>query len=173
MNIHDFLIQKNACFPAIEWAHAKTMDEIWNTCERGDWLLWLAEKCEVDIRTLTAAKAECAALGMPYVTDQRSINAIEAARKFGSGEMSDEALKVYASYAHFAVDDAYDSKEWVTYAAAYCSYSASSISTPAFHAASCDFSGSDEMRDKLSRKCADIVRGIIQFDHIKQFINNY
>lgn len=174
MNIHDFLIEHNACKPSIKWASSKNLDEIWNTCKRGDWLLWLAQKCKVDARTLTAAKAKCAALGLPYMTDQRSIDAIEAARKFGRGEISNEDLETFAHFAYFAFDDAENSENWDKFAAAYCAYSASCISADAFNAAIFDFaSKSTQKRAELSLICADIVRETIPFDHIKQFINNY
>jgi hypothetical protein len=55
------LIQLNACAEALEWAGDKTWEEIYNTCHRGDWLLWLFAKTNPDdFRLLTLAKAHCA-----------------------------------------------------------------------------------------------------------------
>jgi hypothetical protein len=55
------LIQLDACAEALEWAGDKTWEEIYNTCHRGDWLLWLFAKTNPDdFRLLTLAKAHCA-----------------------------------------------------------------------------------------------------------------
>ena len=55
------LIKLNACAEALEWAGDKTWEEIYNTCHRGDWLLWLFAKTNPDdLRLLTLAKAHCA-----------------------------------------------------------------------------------------------------------------
>ena len=45
------------CEEAADWAQGKTIQEIWNTCERGDWLLWWAQKRGLESRKLTAAYA--------------------------------------------------------------------------------------------------------------------
>jgi hypothetical protein len=55
------LIELKACKQALEWAGDKTWEEIYNTCHRGDWLLWLFAKTNPnDFRLLTLAKARCA-----------------------------------------------------------------------------------------------------------------
>ena len=36
----ELLKKLNACQPAREWADDKTIEEIWATCYRGDWMLW-------------------------------------------------------------------------------------------------------------------------------------
>jgi hypothetical protein len=55
------LIELDACAEALEWAGDKTWEEIYNTCHRGDWLLWLFAKTNPDdFRLLTLVKAHCA-----------------------------------------------------------------------------------------------------------------
>jgi hypothetical protein len=55
------LIELEACAEALEWAGDKTWEEIYNTCHRGDWLLWLFAKTNPDdFRLLALAKAHCA-----------------------------------------------------------------------------------------------------------------
>ena len=49
------------CEEAADWAQGKTIQEIWNTCDRGDWLLWWAQKRGLESRKLTAAYAAYAA----------------------------------------------------------------------------------------------------------------
>ena len=53
----ELLLKLKACGPAIDWAGDKTIEEIWETCHRGDWMLWLARKLNIDKRVLTIAKA--------------------------------------------------------------------------------------------------------------------
>ncbi len=36
------LYDLGACDEAVAWAKGKDLHEVWTTCERGDWLLWLA-----------------------------------------------------------------------------------------------------------------------------------
>lgn len=40
-DIHELLNKLDACEDARLWAEGKTWEEIFNTCHRGDWLLWL------------------------------------------------------------------------------------------------------------------------------------
>ena len=77
-----------ACDEAIEWAKNKTAKEAWDQCERGDWLLWWAKKENTDLRKLTLAKARCAKTVIHLMKDQRSIDAVEAAEKYGLGHLS-------------------------------------------------------------------------------------
>ena len=50
-----------ACKDARVWAQGKNWQEIYTTCKRGDWLLWLFAKVNPDnLRELTLAKAKCA-----------------------------------------------------------------------------------------------------------------
>jgi len=40
----ELLENLNACLKAREWAEEKTWKEVYGTCHRGDWLLWLFKK---------------------------------------------------------------------------------------------------------------------------------
>ncbi len=41
MTVHEHLLEIGACEPAIEWASQfTTAQEVWDKCERVDWLLW-------------------------------------------------------------------------------------------------------------------------------------
>ena len=35
-----WLKEKRACDEAVIWIANKSTQEVWETCERGDWLLW-------------------------------------------------------------------------------------------------------------------------------------
>ena len=108
----ELLIKLRACQEATEWAGDKTIEEVVAECHRGDWLLWLAKKIEIDIRLLNLAKGHCANTVRHLMKDERSINAVDAAIAFASGNMSIDELRAAAAYAAYA--DAY-----AAYAAAY------------------------------------------------------
>ena len=92
----------NACAPAIEWVtenEYNSIEDVVANCERGDWLLWLAQKLDLDLRKLTLAKAFCAKTVLHLMTDERSKNTVEVAEKFGKGEASREELNAAAAAA--------------------------------------------------------------------------
>jgi len=84
----NYLVQHDACVPAYIWAKGKSLAEVWEQCELGDWMLWLLQVADCEIRLLTAYKAACAEFARPYMKDARSIAALEAAHAFGRGEIS-------------------------------------------------------------------------------------
>jgi hypothetical protein len=104
----------SACSDAREWvATQKNYKEAWQNCERGDWMLWLAKRLRVDDRKLTLAKFKCANQVRHLMKDQRSLDALDAAEKYGNGEIGRDELDA-AAYAAYAAADA----------AAYAAYAA-------------------------------------------------
>ena len=52
-----------ACEEAYRWAHGKSGAVVWRTCERGDWLLWLAGRLagtEEQWKRVVFATCQCA-----------------------------------------------------------------------------------------------------------------
>jgi len=144
----ELLLKLRACKEAVEWAGDKTAKEIIDTCHRGDWLLWLAYKLEVDDRPFTLAKGHCANTVRHLMKDKRSIKAVDAAIAYGNGEISKEELKdsSYASYAaYYAADASYAASAYAasaasaadaSYAASFAASAASCASYAASYAAS-------------------------------------
>ena len=93
--LQDKLIQLNACEPAIEWANGKDLETAWNTCERGDWMIWLLTESqnEVTDKQLRLIAVECCRSIQHLMTDERSINAVDVAERYANGEATDEELK--------------------------------------------------------------------------------
>ena len=103
----ELLIKLNACNEARKWASNKSIDEIWATCHRGDWMLWLARKLNIDKRVLTLAKGHCANTVRHLMKDERSIAAVDMAIKYGEGNATDSELAAAAAaaaYAAYAAD---------------------------------------------------------------------
>jgi hypothetical protein len=126
----DLLIKLDACEDAKDWAADKSWKEIFETCHRGDWLLWLFQKTNPnDLQLLTLAKGHCANTVRDLMKDERSIKAVDVAIAFGEGKASREELDIAAASAaraaRAAAVCAYAS------AAAYAAYAASAASTAA------------------------------------------
>jgi hypothetical protein len=101
----ELLKKLNACESATEWAEGKSWEEVYNTCHRGDWLLWLFQRTNKDdLQLLTLAKGHCANTVRHLMTDERSIKAVDAAIAFGEGKITREELKIVADAAARAAD---------------------------------------------------------------------
>jgi hypothetical protein len=107
-NFKQYLRFVKACYPAVEWAGNKTLEEVVATCHRGDWLLWLAQKCDIGLQPLTLAKGHCANTVRHLMNDERSIRAVDVAIAFGEGKATREELDAaaVAAVAAHAADDA-------------------------------------------------------------------
>ncbi len=61
------LVKLKACSEARIWASGKTLTEVWTTCERGDWMLWLAARYgDVPLKILVAVACDCAEPAIAY-----------------------------------------------------------------------------------------------------------
>ena len=73
----------NPCEDALEFRKKyKTFRGAWNNCPRGDWMLWIAKRVGIDIRTPTLAKGYCAKTVIHLMKYQRSKDAVKAAIDF-------------------------------------------------------------------------------------------
>jgi hypothetical protein len=84
--------------------------DAWNNCPRGDWMLWIANKLNVDIRVLTLTKGYCANTVIHLMKDKRSKLAVKAAIDFGNNKIDNFQLgtAAHAAYAAaYAYADAY------------------------------------------------------------------
>ena len=155
----ELLIKLNACNEAREWASNKSIDEIWATCHRGDWMLWLARKLNIDKRVLTLAKGHCANTVRHLMKDERSIAAVDMAIKYGEGNATDSELAAAADAAYDATADAYDA-----YAADYATADAAAAyaAAAAAYAAAADA----DARKQSQQATAEICRKYIPLDLI-------
>ena len=109
MKIDSVLRKLGACESGANWADSQpNYREAWQSCERGDWMLWIAKRKNVDVKKLTMAKVECAELVKHLMTDQRSIDALVVARRFANGLATREELNDAAGAAAAAADAAAD-----------------------------------------------------------------
>lgn len=176
--LKDLLIGLNACKPAIEWAGDKTIEEVVETCHKGDWLLCLAQKVDIGIRPLTLAKGHCANTVRHLMKDKRSLKAVDIAIAFGEGKATMEELddaNFAAAGASYAADSARASytsllsatnavdRAAYTYAARAADYTAwaASAAHNASYAAYYDAHTAYEALVKNEMQTADICRKYI------------
>ena len=139
----ELLIRFYACEEAQIWAKGKSWQEIYNTCHRGDWLLWLFARTmnrdnEDEFKLLTLAKAHCANTVRHLMKDKRSTDAIDGCFDYVEGRIDRQQLQQLAAAADDAADDAFayapnaavyaaayaDYADYADYAAAYADYAA-------------------------------------------------
>jgi hypothetical protein len=142
--IHQLLIDLDACDSGTEWANDyKTIEEIVANCHRGDWLLWLAKRVNMEIKPLTLAKVRCAQTVIHLMKDERSLNALKVAERFAlTDEVSLDDLKnaANAAYAANAVANAAayaaaNAADAAAYAAPYAANAADAAAYAAAYAA--------------------------------------
>ena len=102
MNIDEY----SPCKDGLEYYRSQPdFATAWKNCHRGDWMLWIAKKLNVDNRILTLAKGKCAETVLCLMKDQRSIDAVKSAIDFGNGLIDESQLNAYA---YDAADTSYD-----------------------------------------------------------------
>jgi len=164
----------NTCSEGIEFVSKHdSLESAWNACERGDWMLWLAAKVKVPIKTLTLAKGLCVNTVRHLMKDERSIAAVDAAIAFGRGKITEEELettrKVAVAADHLYFADrlaAADAAAVAAYAAAYAAdaaayadYAADAAADAADAAAYADYAA--DARTKNLKETADICRKVL------------
>jgi len=123
------------CSDGLKWyAGQKTTEDAWNNCHRGDWMLWIVAKVEVDDRTLTLAKGYCAKTVLHLMTDERSRAAVQAAIDYGLGKIKRKKFETYitaAEDAYAAAEDAYPYSACTAPAAARSACATADVNTAA------------------------------------------
>lgn len=112
--LKQFLEEHKACLDGFEFAKDLTLEQFLNTCERGDWILWLFARMNPDSkRQITLAKGQCANTVRHLMKDKRSLDAVDIAIKYGNNEATEQELAtaatvaaLAAAYAAFAADTA-------------------------------------------------------------------
>ena len=149
----------NACKDAIEWAaNQKNYKEAWQSCERGDWMLWLAFKLNIDDKKLTMAKVMCVKQVEHLMRDQRSRDALQSCIDYANGKITRNQLNA-AAYAAAAAYDA--AAAYAAYAATAAAYDAAAAYA-AYAAAADDAAAAADatyaVKKETLKQCASIVR---------------
>jgi hypothetical protein len=111
----DFFAATQQGYPAAlcDWSirNCRTMREVWDKCERVDWLLWLALQPDVLSDRELHELALCAASSVRiHMLDQRSIHALDCKRAWLDGsatesDLADARRAAWAASRDFAIGD--------------------------------------------------------------------
>ena len=152
--LKNFLKKHDACEDGYIFAKDLTLEQFLDTCPRGDWILWLFAKINPEsLKELSLAKGHCANTVRHLMKDDRSVEAVDAAIKFGEGKISKKEL----DNAH---DDAYDAAIYTASAAAasaaaYASAAAASAAASAADASAASASAAAYAADASADAYAD------------------
>jgi hypothetical protein len=114
-----------SCNDAIKWVddqEYKTAQEIWDRCERGDWMLWYAVKVGVEPKVVGPAVCAVARTVLKYIPEgeTRPLRCIEVTEAYWRGEATIEevrqARKAAAYYAAYYAAYAADAADAAAYA---------------------------------------------------------
>jgi hypothetical protein len=179
MNAIEKLKELRACKEAIDWCkenNITTLQEAWDKCERGDWLLWIYVKLYPNnIQELTLAKGHCANTVRHLMRDGRSIKAVDTAIAFGEGRAdigelraaSADAADAAAVYAASADDAAYAAATDAAYAAyAAAADAAYAAAADAAYAAYADTAYAAAKKQN-QKQTADICRKYLKLEEDK------
>ena len=158
MTFNQYLQSVKACEPAVEWAENKTIEEVVATCHRGDWLLWLAKKCDIGLQPLTLAKGHCANTVRHLIKDEISIKAVDIAIAFGEGKATRQELDAAAAHAADAAADADAAYAYAAAAAAAHAADAAADADAAYDAAA---AAADANRLQTAEICRKYIGQLI------------
>ena len=140
-----------ACEESIEWLNERNAEQMWNGCPRGDWMLWLLKKLNLNKRKLTLCKGKCSETVKHLMKDERSIKAVEVAIRYGYSEATEEELSYAADAAADAYASAYAASAYA--AAAYAAYAAAADAAAAYAADA--YAAADADADAAAAYAAD------------------
>jgi len=159
----------NACSDAIEWAKQyNTWQEVWDNCERADWLLWIAGKmvskegCSSK-KEIVFVACKCTRTVLKFIPkkEKRPLKAIQTAEAWVKGKATIEEVRK-AAYAAAAATAAYAAAYAAADAAytAYAAYAAATAAAAADAAATAAYTAADAYaaRLKQQKKMCKIVR---------------
>ena len=153
------LIDLNACDDAQRWAAGKSLSEVWATCHRGDWMLWLAARYgDVPRKTSVAIACDVAEPALKYTTDPRPAECLAVVRRWLEGEATLEEVKA-AGAAADAAAAATRVADAAVGAAADAAWAASASA-----AASAADAAADAAREESLKFSADVCRRYIQVE---------
>ena len=88
-------ILDNACADGADYVDScPDYRTAWDGCDRGDWMIWVADYADVDRRKLASAVHECVNTVSHLMLCQSSIDALQGLRRYADGEIGEEQLEV-------------------------------------------------------------------------------
>lgn len=147
------LVSLKACEGAIEWARGHdSIDEAWQACERGDWMLWLLGRLAGEPgsdarRRLVLCACDCAETAREHWSDDVR----------PACELALTTASAWARRQHGVTLDDVQAASWAAFGSADAAYWAASDAA-SWAAAATSRAASRAAASQVLRQCADIVR---------------
>jgi len=168
MKPQDLLKELHACNVAVAWFDSRNPHRAWRECKRGDWMLWLAARLNIDRKLIVTAACDCVELSLRFVTagEARPNEAINVTRRWLAGKATREEVRAAANAAANAAyaADAAANAAYAADAAANAAYAAANAAYAADAAADAAYAAAYAARgagEKWLANCAKITRRII------------
>ena len=179
--MNELLKRLGACSSAKKWAFDKTWKEVYETCHRGDWLIWLFDETNPNhLKELSLTAGHCVNTVRHLMTDKRSTDAVDAAIAFGLGKITRDKL-IHSIKDNYVCSPSYADAAYDVYAnfsssmtftlEAYAAYAAHAVSrcymfftaveyaaSAAASAASAAGADASDAKIKNQKETADICR---------------
>ena len=185
MTPKQWLRGKRACKEGVEFAlQFKSMKEVWEKCERGDWMIWILrqinkwtqeEKVEI---AFACASHVLKIYERQYPKDDRPRKALDAVKRWlknptgenshaslGAAHTAAHAAAAYAAdaaHAAYAAADAADAAADTAYAAAHAAYAADAAVYTAAHAAYAAYAADTAAHAAEQKWQANTIRKIVK-----------
>jgi len=144
-DLRGLLARLGACNEAVTWSDGKTLADVWQTCDRADWLLWLCGRMagedgwptrqEIVLVACLCAERALKHFEAKYPADDRPRKAIEAARAWAQTAGADAVSLEEVRKARRAAAAAADAADAYAAAAAAAAYAAAAYAYAAAAAA--------------------------------------
>ncbi len=164
-------LRLRACVESLRWIESlpdDTPEELWRTCPRGDWLLWLATELQIRRQALVLAACACARLALPIVSvpeeREEATRALETAEKWTRGEATQDEVQTAADAVnslYYASGD--ESDDAAAFAAIQAAVEAPFDADSVWCAAG-DIADVADNITEILRQCADLVRERISWE---------
>jgi len=173
MKFTEKLESMHACSDAVEWVAHRGIIKAWRECPRGDWMLWLAGRLDIDRKLLVMAACDCAETALKYVPDgeDRPAKCIQVTRNWCNGTATIDEVRAArrdADAAYAYADDADDADAADAAAAATAATDAADAAADAAAAYAADAAAAAayayaaaypaNARSDALLTCADLVR---------------
>ena len=172
------------CARGATWLETQTdIKTAWLSCQRGDWMLWLAAKLNLPRPLVVLAACDCARIALQFVPsgELRPLKAIEAAEAWANNPTPENlrlAKKAAVAAAAAAASAAANATANATYAtatsayaadaAAYATYSTRAAARAAARAATYVADAADAAHKQALAQHADLVRARIPLNLIEE-----
>jgi hypothetical protein len=170
MKFKNELVKIGACQIAINWVGDRDIITAWKECDNINWMMWLADHCNIEKKYFVMIACACARTALQYVTkgEERPLRAIEAAEKWIKNPTEENRDAAYAAaYAANAAANAANAANAAAYAAdaANAAYAAANAAYAANAANAAYAANAANAANAAGKKqMADIIRSIIPIE---------